>query len=474
MTQSFYLRMQRDYDWNSQYHFVDASESDQGTAGDGSSVKDIVDSVGTSKKATIVFSHSGTGNTTTYTFSTSEVIPDNFEVLVENGAVLSVATGITVEFGGSIWAGRNQWISLTGTGSVIFDERFISEIFPEWWGALGDDSTDSTDAIQDAIDCAEAMGGCIVSFAAATYRFTTLTMDDPGVTLRGMGPDATVLKTTSGTGNIITIGDTGSNYNASGGIRDISLYTTGARTAGFMIYIDGCEQGIINNIKIGEDDGYAVGSGIYFGSDLSTLWYVTNSVIEIQGAFHGIHLAGSSDQYLSNLWIRGDGSTDNSIGIYVDNNAGAWFKDIDIVQFYEGILLGADDGDTISWLNFDNILVDQNELYGLSVHSTHVNAVIKGISFVSCWFSTNGASDANAKGVYIRETAGAINGITFVNPRVIGNGGHGFQVDAGPIHIGINGGMFGGNSAQAANTYNGIYMNGADNWSITGVMSGAV
>jgi len=471
MAQTITIKMDKD----SEYYFVDASASNQGaTDATYDSAKDLIDAIGATKNATLVFAHSGGGNTTTYSFGTSETIPQNIEVVIENGAILAIATGVTLTIDGSFQNGRNSCITLAGTGTVIFDKRFVNYLYPEWWGAIGDDSTNSTTAIQATINCAEAMGGCIVDFAATNYRFTSLTMDDPGVLLQGKGIDATVLKTTSATGNIITIGDTGANYNASGGIRDLSLYTTTARTAGYMIYIDGCEQGIINNIKIGENEGIAVGGGIYFGSNLSALWFVTDSVIEIQGAFYGIRLSGSNDQYFNNLWIRGDGVTDNSAGIYIDKNGGAWFTDIDVVEFYYGLQISAGDGQIVSWLNFKNLLVDQNELYGVYIDSTHANGSVLGITFDSLWSSTNGAAAAAARGVYIKETAGAVNGISFSTPRIIDNGGHGIQVDAGPIFVSIIGGMIGGNSAQAANTYNGIYMNGADNWLISGVMSGAV
>ena len=460
---------------DSGYYFIDADEADQGAAGSGLSVKDLIDAIGVTKNATLVFAHSGGGNTTTYSFGTSETIPQNIEVVVENGAILAIATGVTLTIDGSFQNGRNSCITLAGTGTVIFDKRFVNYLYPEWWGAIGDDSTACNTAIQAAINCAEAMGGCIVDFAAATYRFTTLTMDDPGVLLQGKGIDATVLKTTAATGNLFTIGDTGSTYNASGGIRDLSIYTTVARTAHFVIYIDGCEQGIINNVKIGEHGGYDMGGGIYFGATLSTLWTVSDSVLEIPGPFYAIYLVGGNDQFLDNLWIRGDSTNDTgAVGIYLLNNGGAWFKDIDIVSFYYGIQIQPGDGNTVSWINMSNVLCDSCVKYGFLIDCGHAGGVTKGLSFISCWAGTNGAALAAARGIYINETAGSVDGIYFVNPRVVDNGGHGIEVTSGPTNVSITGGMVTGNSQQSSGTYNGIYMNTADHWVINGVSSGDI
>ncbi|MBU2395708.1 MAG: hypothetical protein KKH70_20430, partial [Gammaproteobacteria bacterium] len=96
MTQTFNLKIARDVSWNTELHWVDASETDQGAAGSGESVKDIVDAVGATKNATMIFSHSGSGNTTTYSFGTSETIPTNIDVIVEAGARLAIATGVTL------------------------------------------------------------------------------------------------------------------------------------------------------------------------------------------------------------------------------------------------------------------------------------------------------------------------------------------------------------------------------------------
>ena len=76
-------------------YFPDATETDQGIAGNNTTVKDIVDLVGTSQSATIIFNHDSSGDTTTYTLTTSETIPSNFRVVMQKGSIIDGAGTLT-------------------------------------------------------------------------------------------------------------------------------------------------------------------------------------------------------------------------------------------------------------------------------------------------------------------------------------------------------------------------------------------
>jgi hypothetical protein len=113
----------------------DYNEADQGITGGGETVKAYVDTIGTNS-GTIIFRHNSGLATTTYTFSTDETIPSNIRVVIEKGAVLSIATSKTLTINGPFSAGLYQVFS--GDGTVSWGGGNVKEVYPEWWGAVGD------------------------------------------------------------------------------------------------------------------------------------------------------------------------------------------------------------------------------------------------------------------------------------------------------------------------------------------------
>jgi len=108
----------------------DYNEADQGLTGSGKSAKAYIDAIA-ADSATIVFRHSSSAATTTYTFSTDETIPANINVIIEKGAILSIGNAITLTINGSLSAGIYQIFS--GDGNV----SGLREAYPEWWYASG-------------------------------------------------------------------------------------------------------------------------------------------------------------------------------------------------------------------------------------------------------------------------------------------------------------------------------------------------
>ncbi len=141
-------------------YVVDSTEVDQGLIGNGKTIKAYVDAIGAVKKATIKINHSSAGNTTTYTFSTSETVTSNITLDIEPGAIIDIAVEKTLTINGPFDAGLYQVFN--GDGSVYFGKGNVSGIRPEWWGGIGDDSTDCTAAFAKTVTAAE--------YGVATYN----------------------------------------------------------------------------------------------------------------------------------------------------------------------------------------------------------------------------------------------------------------------------------------------------------------
>ena len=81
----------------------------------------------------------------------------------------------------------------------------------EWWGVIGDDSTDNTTNVQRAIDYVDAQShataseGGTLCFGAGTFRWSSVTLGNR-VSIKGLGPYVTHFITTSTTDQLIKVG----------------------------------------------------------------------------------------------------------------------------------------------------------------------------------------------------------------------------------------------------------------------------
>jgi hypothetical protein len=130
-------------------------------------------------------------------------VPANLTLKLTHGAVLTIATGQTLTINGSLEAGRYQIFSGTGTGKV----SGLKTVYPEWFGAVGDGSTDDTLALN--LTATACVSGGVIYLAPATYKTTgwlitktvSLVADAPyqfmgssAVTLKAAGAQPYVLK----------------------------------------------------------------------------------------------------------------------------------------------------------------------------------------------------------------------------------------------------------------------------------------
>ena len=149
----------------------------------------------------------------TWHLNAQVTIPETLRLSIPRGVILTPAASVTVTFTvPPDVTGPYQIFNANGTttGTVVFLRPGL--VHAEWWGAKGDNATDSAVAITQALHSGptndEAMtvllqGGTYLIGSAIAPPFGTFV----GWTLQGLGRLATLLSRTAGyTGPIISVG----------------------------------------------------------------------------------------------------------------------------------------------------------------------------------------------------------------------------------------------------------------------------
>jgi parallel beta-helix repeat protein len=118
------------------------------------------------------------------------------------------------------------------------------------YGAVGDGTTDDTEAIQDTLDAAETAGGGIVYFPKGTYLVSTGLTVGNNITICGAGYSSIVKLDSGNTTKVFSNNDT-STGNSNITIRDLKIDGNKANRTGnldYMIYFDNVDNVLIENI----------------------------------------------------------------------------------------------------------------------------------------------------------------------------------------------------------------------------------
>jgi hypothetical protein len=83
----------------------------------------------------------------THTLTTSRTLAPAVTLRVLKGAIIHVQDGVTLTCNGTLEAGPYQIFSWNRTGKVALGAGAMTEVFPKWWGAKGDGTTDDYTAL---------------------------------------------------------------------------------------------------------------------------------------------------------------------------------------------------------------------------------------------------------------------------------------------------------------------------------------
>lgn len=177
------------YEWWSDQinaYQVNPEAPDQGVNTEGS-IKNLVDAIGTTKKAKLICYHTGTSNETTYTLTTNETIPSNISLEMMPGAVLDGAGTLTQN--GPFEAGLTQCFGSNIT--VTFGSGAVKEGYAEWWATnTTPGTTNMYAAIQAAVTAFEGKGIKLKGLGTTYYVSTDDDIDiTDSIIIEGMGWD---------------------------------------------------------------------------------------------------------------------------------------------------------------------------------------------------------------------------------------------------------------------------------------------
>lgn len=117
----------------------------------------------------------------TTTISANTTVPRNVTLKLNEGTILSVNGGSTLTINGRLDA-PSLTQHFAGAGTIAISPNSTPTVYPQWFGAISDDATDDTSAIQKTFD--SAISGSVVTFTNGTYIVSNVTIDHP-LTVRG-------------------------------------------------------------------------------------------------------------------------------------------------------------------------------------------------------------------------------------------------------------------------------------------------
>ena len=148
-----------------------------------------------------------------------KTVPSNISLKFLQGGSLNISNGVTVTINGAPEAGLYQIFLCAGTGKVRFASAKTPVLYPQWFGAAVDGSTNDITALNMTIACLQESGGgellitglikisSKLSFIGAITNLPALSANYYGkIKLRGIGSNTGIISDIS-SGNVIQLGD---------------------------------------------------------------------------------------------------------------------------------------------------------------------------------------------------------------------------------------------------------------------------
>ncbi len=246
-------------------------------------------------------------------------VPQGVNVNIINDAQLDIATGITLTWLGNLDAGLYNIFNISGTGLVDFTNNNgqIENLYPEWWGAIADNSTESGPALLLALTAAYD-GKITCRWQNGGYALSTPLIIDSRITLIGQNKEDTFLRWTGGASIVLRLTEdfVGGDDPEECLFQNFSIRNTGSATVGFQVE---ASYATLKEVRIyvgTGDTGYSVAALMTLKS--------------------GLPQSNTNQLSLLNCEIRGD----NPLASGGNGPIGAWLvggSNITIIGGYYGV-----------------------------------------------------------------------------------------------------------------------------------------
>lgn len=282
----------------------------------------------------------------TYLISDDVTIPFDNVIVMAGGAKFSVASTKTLKIEGQFIAPQNQQV-FDGAGTVTG----IRVVYPEWFGAVGDGTTNDQPAFQKCITCIHdsfnSVGGqCYVYLAARLYAFEdpwTINLSSGyGIYVQGantlIGGSRLLAKTgfnfTDG-GLINVEGTTSPNNIIDFSLRGFQLVNTDINTGAGIVFnntqtnfIQGLQESLVEDVSItGFSYGILINRLRQVNFNRVSVWNSTstsgiNACVQIKDALSGTGATVTGDMTWTNCQFVQPSASSNSYGMYLAGTTG--------------------------------------------------------------------------------------------------------------------------------------------------------
>lgn len=329
------------------------------------------------------------------------------------------------------------WVRLTGGWGC----NSLGYVNPDWWGAVGNGSTDDTAAIQSAITAAPT-GGRL--FLPRLYAVSSVFITSKPITIFGLNGGQGEYSSTCNTGLVTTTTNMSvfPALQAGSVVRDICITTSLTNTSGVALGTAAAAHSV--QFDHNQINGQCISIAVTGSGTTQTKNALVSSNV-IRPAANAACAAFAIGQSSTGA-NTGDGvyrdnvvyCTNSATGFYLYDSGGDAFTNNNVYACGYGTVIKPGANQQVLFAYFTStILGDYSANNDLLIDTSSSTAGIASLFFIGTWTSGDGLTSATGPSVLIQNTGGAGNfqGIKFLGHRTYNYtaGNDAFKISGGNV-----------------------------------------